>query len=148
MSLVEINWRPGRQQLRVFGLSGLAAFSGLGTWLYFRHSLLGMHLAPSTSTGLALVLGSLGLFCGASALFVPPVLRPLYVVLTVISIPIGVVVSHVVMAILYYGIFTPLGLLFRIIGRDPLNRSFQPSEKTYWMPREQVTDLKRYFRQY
>jgi hypothetical protein len=41
-----------------------------------------------------------------------------------------------------------VGLLFRLMGRDPLQRRLEPAAASYWQPREQVTDLRRYYRQY
>jgi hypothetical protein len=148
MALLEINWKPQRQQLRTFGLVGCAAFLFLGTWAWYRHRVLGMHLAPSNAVALAWVLWIVGVACGVLALVAPPLLRPLYVALTAITLPIGFVVSHVIMGILYFGVFTPVGLLFRLMGRDPLNRRLEPAASSYWLPREQVTDVERYFRQY
>jgi hypothetical protein len=52
------------------------------------------------------------------------------------------------MALVFYGLFTPMGLLFRLIGRDPLNRRFDPTAQTYWTPHQTVTDGRRYFRQF
>ena len=52
------------------------------------------------------------------------------------------------MAVLFYGVFTPIGLFFRLIGRDPLHRRFQPEADTYWVARRPATDVRRYFRQF
>src|SRR5437016_2432292 len=107
MALLEINWKPQRQQLRTFGFVGCAAFIFLGTWSWYRHRILGIHLATSNAVALAWVLWIVGVSCGVLALVAPPLLRPLYVALTAITLPIGFVVSHVIMGILYFGVFTP-----------------------------------------
>ncbi len=52
------------------------------------------------------------------------------------------------MALLYYGLFTPVALIFRIMGRDALDRRFEPDAATYWTKRKPVTDRKQYFRQF
>jgi len=31
---------------------------------------------------------------------------------------------------------TPIGMLMRMSGRDPLRRKFEPAAKTYWITRE------------
>jgi hypothetical protein len=41
-----------------------------------------------------------------------------------------------------------LGLLFRLVRRDPLGRKFDPRAKTYWHCRKPPDDLARYFRQF
>ena len=42
----------------------------------------------------------------------------------------------------------PLGLLFRIFGRDPLYRRFDRSASSYWIAREQRRGVERYFQQF
>ena len=49
---------------------------------------------------------------------------------------------------IYYLVLTPVGLLLRIRGYDPLNRKFQPRADTYWVERETSVDTDRYFRQF
>ena len=62
--------------------------------------------------------------------------------------PIGWTVSHLLLAVIYYGVITPIGLLMRLFGRDPLQRRFDRSASTYWIQRKQSTDTDRYFRQF
>jgi len=38
------------------------------------------------------------------------------------------------LAVLFYAIFTPIGMVWRLMGRDPLDRKWQP-EKSYWIQR-------------
>jgi hypothetical protein len=53
-----------------------------------------------------------------------------------------------VLGLLYYGIFTPLALVFRLKGRDPLMRFRRPETQSYWIPKPAITDLRRYYRQF
>jgi hypothetical protein len=76
----------------------------------------------------------------------PRVIRPLYVGLSRATLPIGWVVSHVLLAVIYFGIITPVGLLVRAF-RDPLERALEPGARSYWVPREQAQP-NRYFRQF
>ncbi len=62
--------------------------------------------------------------------------------------PIGFVVSSVLMALVFYGIITPVGLVFRVLRRDPLNRRFDGNTGSYWVPHHQVEELERYFKQF
>src|SRR4051794_35497420 len=70
----------------------------------------------------ALVLVLLGLGGGALGLLWPRAVRPIFVGAVVVTFPIGWAVSHLVLAVLFYAVFTPLGLLFRLLGRDVLCR--------------------------
>ena len=148
MALIEINWRPNRRQLRTFGCAGAVVLAGLGAWTFFRHHLLGFGMSPGTARSVAVGLWiAAGHFLGF-ALAAPTLLRPVYLALTVVSLPIGLVLSHVILAVVYYGLFMPTGLIFRLIGRDALHRRFDPNVSSYWTPRPGATDVRRYFRQF
>ena len=64
----------------------------------------------------------------------------------VVTFPIGWVLSHLLLGAVFYCLFTPLGLIFRLIGRDALGlrRSVAVS---YWRPKPAANDLRGYFRQ-
>jgi hypothetical protein len=78
----------------------------------------------------------------------PSVIRPVYIVWMALAMPIGWVVSHLLLLMVYYLIFTPVGLLMRLVGYDPLTRSFDRTANSYWMPHNQCTDVAQYFKQY
>jgi hypothetical protein len=46
------------------------------------------------------------------------------------------VVSPVTLGIMFYGVFTPVGALMRLVGRDAMARAWQPQAKSYWVKRE------------
>jgi len=51
----------------------------------------------------------------------------------------GFVNSHILLALVFYLLFTPMGLVMRLFRRDPLDRSFpSPSDSpaSYWIRRE------------
>ena len=50
-------------------------------------------------------------------------MRLIYVGWMVLAFPIGWTVSQVMLALMFFGLFTPIGLVFRLIGRDPLQRT-------------------------
>src|SRR5688500_19003627 len=43
------------------------------------------------------------------------------------------VVSPLVLGIIFYGVFTPVGLVMRMAGRDIMKRRFEPGTLTYWV---------------
>jgi len=45
------------------------------------------------------------------------------------------IVSPVVLGVIFYGVFTPVGFFMRIVGRDVLNRRFESEAGTYWVSR-------------
>jgi hypothetical protein len=62
--------------------------------------------------------------------------------------PIGWVISHVILAVIYYLVLTPIGLLLRAAGRDLLARRRDPTAESYWIDRGAKPEVERYFRQY
>ena len=58
------------------------------------------------------------------------------------------VVSFIVLAIFYYLIITPIGIIFRISGRDVLCRNWQEEKDSYWVEHKKTGDMQRYFRQF
>lgn len=148
MAVLEINWKPNRSQLRGFGWICLVAFGAIGGWIRWRGHVFGVDLQPSTAVTTAGVLWIVAVLCGLLAAAAPAALRPLYIGLIVLTYPIGFVVSYVVMAILFYGVMTPIGLIFRLIGRDALDRPFDAQARSYWVRRTPTTDVRRYFRQF
>lgn len=48
----------------------------------------------------------------------------------------GRVVSPVVLGLIFYGVFTPFGLVMRLCGRDAMCRRFDPAARSYWTRRD------------
>jgi hypothetical protein len=65
-----------------------------------------------------------------------------------LAFPIGFVVSHVVLAVLFFGVLTPVGLILRLLGRDPLQRHFESDKKSYWADLPDSIPQGDYFRQF
>ncbi len=147
MALVKLDLNPDRKTLRQFGLIAFIAFGLLGGWTLFRGTLLGFELGTAASTTGWMIAG-VGLASGLLALLFPAPLRFLYVGLMVLTFPIGFVVSHVILMVLYYLVLTPLGLLMRVFGFDPMYRKLEPQAATYWNAKAPRTDIRDYFKQY
>ena len=147
MAMIDINWKPGRKDLRTFGLIAFVAFAVVGAGFYWKGGPF-LNLEPETDAAVAKVLWVLSPVCGLLALVAPAVLLPLYVTLMAISLPIGWVISHVLMGAMFYLVLTPIGLVFRLMGRDPMHRKLDRNAGTYWIRRPEHIDPKRYYRQY
>jgi hypothetical protein len=134
----DIPFQPPRQTLRQFAGLWIAFFGGFALW----QALVRGNPTP------AAVFAVLALTVGPIGLARPEWLRPIYVSWMVLAFPIGWAVSQAVTALLFYGLFTPIGLVFRLIGRDPLHRSRRPGVETYWSPKPTPSDPRRYFQQF
>jgi len=148
MSLIAINWKPDARQLRTFGAIGATACLVLASVAVQRQAALGIPLGPSAAVRVALVLRWAAAAIAALAVLMPRGLQPLYVALTAITMPIGIVVSYLIMALLFFGVITPVALVFRLIGRDALERRVDRARPSYWIARTPVSDPDRYFHQY
>ncbi len=62
--------------------------------------------------------------------------------------PIGWSFSCLLFAGVFFLVVTPIGLMARMIGYDPLERRFEREAKTYWNERNPKTSVDRYFRQF
>ncbi len=139
MALVKINWKPNEKDLRNFGRIAIVAMLLIATILY-------------TWKGFALrwcaVIVGLGLLIFLFSVFSLKLTRGIFLGLTLITFPIGLAVSFVLLALFYYLLLTPLGIVFRMMGRDVLNRGFDPSVTSYWKRHRPSNSIKRYFNQF
>jgi len=75
------------------------------------------------------------LFLGV-ALVQPVWLRPLNRAWTKLGLLLGRVVSPVITGILFFWVVTPIALLFRILGKDPLHLSSDSKTQSFWIARQ------------
>lgn len=138
MSLVEINWNPERKELRKFGVIAVAVLGTAGIILHFVLGVAGIW---------ALMLAGAGLCICLITLVSAKAGRIIYLSMTLAALPIGFVVSILLMGMFYFLVLTPVGLIFKLLGRDPLERRFRPDNPTYWTPRQHRDDIEHYFHQ-
>ncbi len=128
---------PSPRMLRQFAGLWLLFFGGLGTWqIKFGDVELGCALLS-----VALVVGVVGLVR-------PSAVRSIFVAWMIAAFPIGWSVSLVLLAVMYYGLVTPLGLVMRLVRRDPLMRQRPADCASYWTPKTTPADVRSYFRPY
>ncbi len=77
----------------------------------------------------------------------PRALRPVFVAWMVIVFPVSWLTSHLILACLFYGLFTPLAFVFRLIGRDCLGLGRRPEQESYWVAKPTPENVRSYFRQ-
>lgn len=70
------------------------------------------------------------------ALALPIALRPLNILWFKIGMLMYKVVNPLTMAFLYYFTVVPTGLIMKLFGKDPLNRSFDKTASSYWIERD------------
>jgi len=138
MQWSDLSFAPAERTLRRLAAVWFLFFAILACWQGFRQQHVQM----------ALVLAAVALGLGALGLVRPHLLRPLYAAALIAAFPIGWTTSRVLLAGVFYGLFTPLGLLFRLLGRDVLCRRFRPEQSTHWTAKRAAADARSYFRQF
>jgi hypothetical protein len=136
--MIHIEHHPSHRQLAVFGLLWLAFFGFLGGTSWWKNGFVFQTDAFWT----------VGTVIPIAGLIWPEVLRIVYLVATYATLPIGLVLSYAILMVIYYFVVTPIGLIMRLMGYDPMQRRFDRTAKTYWTPREQEDKPERYFQQF
>ena len=103
------------------------------------------YLSGSWTT--AWVLWSVGAVLALGSAASPKVGRMVFFGLTGLTFPIGWLVFHVVLAVVYFLVITPFGLVMRLFGRDALALESRDSD-THWRKRPPAPAVDRYFRQF
>ncbi len=137
MSLIRVNTHPSRAQLRVFAVLWLLFLGCFGALAWHRG-------AP----GMAVIFWVAGAAVAGPALVVPRWARPVYLAAVYASLPLGLATSFLMLAAMYYLVLTPVGLIMRLVGHDPLARRREPGFATYWNRRDAVRPAESYFRQH
>lgn len=66
----------------------------------------------------------------------PALLTSLNKVWTRFGLLLGAVVSPIALGVLFFLVITPIGLLMRLTGKDPLRLKFERSDESYWIRRD------------
>ncbi len=145
--LVQLHLDPNDKQLRQFGLVAIAALGVVGGLVWWKNGLFGLDFGDHART-VSYALWATGALSALFSWVAPRANRPLFIGLSLLAFPIGWVVSHLALAFLFFGVLTPLALLFRLLGRDALARRWDPDADTYWTDLPSDPEPKDYFRQF
>ena len=109
-----------RKELRQFGLLVGTVFTVIGLWPFiFRDEPVRMW---------AIGLGGPLIVLGA---ILPQVLGPIHKGWMWIGHILGWVNTRILLSIVFYGIVTPMGLVFRLLGKNSMRQTFAESSTTY-----------------
>jgi hypothetical protein len=110
----------GPAQMRSFGLIAGTLFLGIAFWPVLFHG-------DDKRLWAVIVSGLLVLL----AVVLPASLRPIYKAWMHIASALAWVNTRIIMSIGFYGIITPIGIVMRLVSKDPLRRGFDPHAATY-----------------
>ncbi len=111
-----------RQTNRAFGLTFAAVFAVIAAvgWFVF-----------DSQPRWAVVTSAVFLVLALAA---PVVLLPLNRLWEKLAGAVGHVNNHVILGLFFYGFVTPVAVMMRLLGKDPMRRSFDPGTMTYLTP--------------
>jgi hypothetical protein len=132
-----VNWRPNRAELRSFAIAMLIGFAVLGLLAAWRTGGFGTSTKVLWAIGLALAAGGL----------VPGLGRYVYLLVYIPTSIIGYVISNVLLTLIFYLVFTPLGMLLKVMGYDLLQLNTK-REQGNWRRLDGPKDSDRYYHQF
>lgn len=125
-----------RKTLRSFGLVVGGVLLALALYLIWKG---GWTLGPGS-----LGTGSIGALLAALGLISPGLLAPVYPVWMALALVLGTIMTTVLLTLVFYLVVSPIGLLMRLAGKDPMSRKPDPTLATYWIERSpESNDVKR-----
>ena len=128
----------GAAELRRFGLGVGGMFLLLGALSRWRG-----HVWPPA------VLITLGVLLVVPGLVAPTVLGPVRRVWMRGAMVIGEVNSRIILGVMYFLVFAPVGFVMRALVRDPLDRRLDDGKPSNWIPRTRAAvDRARYEQQF
>ena len=109
-----------KKQLRHFGLIVGGIFGVIGVWpIVFR------------GEGPRLWALAIAVALGVPALVLPRSLTHVHRVWMAVGETLGWINTRILLSVVFYGIVTPMGIIMRRLGRDPMHRRFDPGAATY-----------------
>jgi len=85
-------------------------------------------LASNSAIPLLLTGGSILLV----GFFAPVILKPLFILWMSLARILGFIMTRVILALIFFLIFSPIGLVFRLIKKDHLDEAIDPDAASYW----------------
>lgn len=121
------------QQARRTALLVAGVLLAIAAWSFYRGRLTVM-----------VILGSAGLALVLIGLWFPALARSFHVWWMRLAMILGYLNSRVLLSLMFYGVFTPYGVVSRLVKRDPLQRR-GPQRESYWIPRRATRQTKEQF---
>ena len=79
--------------------------------------------------------GAAALTFAALGLIAPIILKPVFRAWMTFAVVMGFVMTRVILGVMFYGIFTPVSLLLRLLRKDLLQQQIDQTATSYWIKR-------------
>lgn len=143
MGLVKLNWQPNKKELRQFGAIFMGGFLLLGAVKYFWP--FQRLITPDPTLGIWLM--AIGAVVGLIGLTGTRLALPFYWAWLSVAFVMGNLMSRLIIALIYFIVFTPMRLLGNLLGRDRLQLK-KPPTNSYWLDTSLPQELEKYERQF
>ncbi|MFX0194920.1 MAG: SxtJ family membrane protein [Candidatus Hodarchaeota archaeon] len=115
-----------QRELKKFGITLFFGLAALGGFILWRKGEPGF------------ICWAIGLIMLLIGVVKPTLLLPVYKIWMTLAMTLGFIMTHLILALMYYLIFTPASLVMRVLGRDPLRTKKHHSADSYWIKRHQT----------
>jgi len=129
-----VNYNPDKKTLREFGLvfaGGLIVFFGLLIpWIFDKPWVWqdgGARWPWIAAAAFA-----------ATGLLLPVALKPIYIIWMKLGHVLGWINTRIILGVVFFLIFMPVALIFRLTGRDPMERKLDAGVASYRHPSEHL----------
>ena len=133
--LQEIKELPAEpRDLRKFSLTVGVAFVVL--WAVFAHAL--PYLLGKG--GDLPILWQIGVALAVVGSALPRVVKPLFYAWMTLALALGYVMTRVLLTLFFFLVLTPVALIFKLIGRDALQRKLDRDAPSYWIEKQYLIE--------
>ena len=113
-----------RKSLRQFGITMAIAFLIITLIIFIRHKYSVIPASIISATFLILAFVS------------PTLLKPIYILWMKLAFILGWINTRLILFIIFYLVFTPVGLVMRLFRIDLLDRKIDKNKESYWRKEE------------
>jgi len=135
MKFSDIPRNPDTRMLRQFAGLWILFFGAFGCYAYLH------------DRNVAWIWFTIAGGVGLPGMIRPQLLKPVFITWMVVAFPIGWIVSHLILLLIFCFVFTPMGFMLRTFGHDPL-RLRKPKTDSYWETKPRQQDARRYLKQF
>jgi len=116
-----------KKNLKSFSRVMAIALLLIGTVLFVRHK-----------PGYLLFYSFAVLFLGLGV-FAAPFLKPVYLIWMRLAFVLSWVNTRILLLAVFYLVLTPIGLIMKLMGKDPLDQRIEKKRTSYWLPKPRKT---------
>ncbi len=118
------NIKSDKKELRKFGLTVGVVLLLIAAFLFWKERSSSIYFA--IPGGALIVLGAI----------VPLVLKPIFIAWMTFAVIMGFIMTRVILTILYFGMFTPIALVLKVLRKDLLEEKWDKNSTSYWVRRK------------